>query len=155
MPKIDIGKIPVESGDRLSAAVQQGGARPRRKRLGDAAGLTQFGVNICTLKPGAASSQRHWHEKEDEFVYVLEGEVVLCEDDGETVLKAGDAAAWKAGVANGHCLVNRSNRDAVFIEVGTRAPSRARALFRHRHDGRARRQKRAVTPKKNGEPYSS
>ena len=88
-----------------------------------AAGLTQFGVNICTLKPGAASSQRHWHENEDELVYVLEGEVVLCEDDGETVLKPGDAAAWKAGVPNGHCLINRSDRDAVFIEVGTRAPT--------------------------------
>jgi uncharacterized cupin superfamily protein len=92
-----------------------------RKRLGRAAGLTHFGVNICTLKPGAASSQRHWHENEDEFVYVLEGEVVLREDGGETVLKPGDAAAWKAGVPNGHCLINRSDRNAVFIEVGTRA----------------------------------
>jgi uncharacterized cupin superfamily protein len=93
-----------------------------RKRLGRAAGLTQFGVNICTLKPGAASSQRHWHQNEDELVYVLEGEVVLCEDGAETVLKAGDAAAWRAGVANGHCLVNRGNRDATLIEIGTRAP---------------------------------
>jgi uncharacterized cupin superfamily protein len=92
-----------------------------RKRIGRAAGLTQFGVNICTLKPGASSSQRHWHEKEDELVYVLEGEVVLREDTGETTLKAGDAAAWKAGVANGHCLINRTNRDARIIEIGTRA----------------------------------
>jgi uncharacterized cupin superfamily protein len=92
-----------------------------RKRLARTAGLTQFGVNICTLKPGAASSQRHWHEHEDELVYVLEGEIVLCEDAGETVLKPGDAAAWKAGVANGHCLINRTSREAVFIEVGTRA----------------------------------
>jgi uncharacterized cupin superfamily protein len=92
-----------------------------RQRLGRAAGLTQFGVNICTLKPGASSSQRHWHEKEDELVYVLEGEVVLLEDAGETTLKAGDAAAWKSGVANGHCLINRSNRDARIIEIGTRA----------------------------------
>jgi uncharacterized cupin superfamily protein len=92
-----------------------------RQRLGRAAGLTQFGVNICTLKPGASSSQRHWHEKEDELVCVLEGEVVLLEDAGETTLKAGDAAAWKAGVANGHCLINRSNRDARIIEIGTRA----------------------------------
>jgi uncharacterized cupin superfamily protein len=94
-----------------------------RKRLGNAAGLDQFGVNLCRLKPGAASSQRHWQHNEDEFVYILEGEVVLCEDGGETVLKPGDAAAWKAGVADGHCLINRSGRDAVFIEVGTRAPA--------------------------------
>jgi uncharacterized cupin superfamily protein len=66
------------------------------------------------------SSQRHWHETEDEFVYVIEGEVVLCENDSETVLRAGDAAGWKAGVANGHCLVNRTNRDAVYLEIGTR-----------------------------------
>ena len=100
-----------------------------RKRLGDAAGLTQFGVNICTLKPGAASSQRHWHENEDEFVYVLEGEVVLCEDGGETVLKPAMPPAWKAGVANGHCLVNRSNRDArVPRGRHPRAPTSARII---------------------------
>jgi uncharacterized cupin superfamily protein len=74
------------------------------------------------LLPGAQSSQRHWHEAEDEFVYVIEGELVLCEDDGETVLRAGDAAGFKAGVANGHCLINRTPRDAVFLEVGTRSP---------------------------------
>ena len=71
---------------------------------------------------------------------MLLGEVVLREDGGETVLKSGDAAAWKAGVANGHCLVNRSDRDAVFFEVGTRARTERGALFRHRHEGRARRQ---------------
>jgi uncharacterized cupin superfamily protein len=69
-----------------------------RKRLGRAAGITQFGVNLTTLEPGAASSQRHWHEQKEEFVYGLQGEVVLCEDGGETMLNAGDAAAWKAGV---------------------------------------------------------
>src|SRR4029078_10504676 len=92
-----------------------------RKRLARAAGLTHFGVNVCTLKPGAAYSQRHWREKEDELVYVLQGEVVLREDGGETVLKPGDAAAWKAGVVNAQCLITQSSRDAVFIEVGTRA----------------------------------
>src|SRR5262245_44591232 len=95
--------------DELSAAFNKMVEGRARKRLGRAAGLTQFGVNICTLKPGAASSRRHWHEKEDELVYALEGQVVLCEDDGETPLKAG--------VPNGHCLVNRSDRDAVFIEI--------------------------------------
>jgi uncharacterized cupin superfamily protein len=121
MPKIDIDKIALDTSTNYPPPFNKAVEGRARKRLGRAAGLTQFGVNICTLKPGAASSQRHWHENEDEFVYVLEGEVVLCEDGGETALKSGDAAAWKAGVPNGHCLINRSHRDAVFIEVGTRA----------------------------------
>ena len=121
MPKIDIASLPVDSRTNYPEPLNQAVVGRSRKRLGVAAGLQQFGVNLTTLKPGAASALRHWHEKEDELVYVLEGEVVLCEDDGETVLKPGDAAAWKAGVPNGHCLINRSARDAVFIEVGTRA----------------------------------
>ena len=121
MPKIDIAKVPVDVATNYPPPFNKAVEGRSRKRLGRAAGLTQFGVNVCTLKPGAASSQRHWHENEDELVYVLEGEVVLCEDAGETVLKAGEAAAWKAGVADGHCLVNRSTRDAVVLEVGTRA----------------------------------
>ena len=92
-----------------------------RKRLGNAAGLDQFGVNLTTLKPGAASALRHWHEKEDELVYILEGEVVLVEDTGETVLKPGDAAGFKANVRNGHHLVNKSGRDAVYLEIGARS----------------------------------
>jgi len=121
MPKIDTDKIELDTSTNYPAPFNKAVEGRARKRLGRAAGLTQFGVNICTLKPGSASSQRHWHENEDEFVYVLEGEVVLCEDGGETVLKSGDAAGWKAGVPDGHCLINRSHRDAVFIEVGTRA----------------------------------
>jgi uncharacterized cupin superfamily protein len=123
MPKIDIDKLPLDHSTGYPPAFNKTVEGRARKRLGRAADLTQFGVNICTLRPGAASSQRHWHEKEDELVYVLEGEVVLCEDGGEIVLKAGEAAAWKAGIPNGHCLVNRSNRDAILIEIGTRAPS--------------------------------
>ena len=79
------------------------------------------GVNLCRLEPGSGSSHRHWHHNEDEFVYVLEGEVVLIEDEGETVLKPGDAATFKAGVANGHTLVNRGKVDALILEVGTRS----------------------------------
>jgi uncharacterized cupin superfamily protein len=123
MPKIDINKIPIDTSTGYPPPFDKAVQGRSRKRLARTAGITQFGVNLCTLKPGAASSQRHWHEQEDEFVYVLEGEVTLCEDNGETVLKAGEAAAWKAGVANGHCLINRSDRDAVFIEVGSRAPT--------------------------------
>jgi uncharacterized cupin superfamily protein len=123
MPKIDIDALPLHRTTGYPAPFDKLVEGRARKRLGRAAGLTQFGVNICTLEPGAASSLRHWHENEDEFVYVLEGEVVLCEDGGETVLSAGEAAAWKAGVPNGHCFVNRSERRAVLIEIGTCAAS--------------------------------
>ena len=91
-----------------------------RTKLGDAAGLTQFGVNLCRLPPGAWSSQRHWHTGDDEFVYVLSGEVVLVTDSGEEVLRAGDAAGFPANDANGHCFQNRSDREAQILEVGTR-----------------------------------
>ena len=94
-----------------------------RKRLGDAGGLTQFGVNLTRLEHGSASAHRHWHENEDEFVFILEGEVTLIEEDGETILRAGEAAAFKAGVANGHHLVNLSGKDVTYLEIGTRATS--------------------------------
>jgi len=91
-----------------------------RIKLGDAAGLTQFGVNLCTLPPGAWSSQRHWHTKEDELVVVVAGEVVLVTDEGEETLRAGDSAGFKAGDKNGHHFQNRSAADAVILEIGTR-----------------------------------
>jgi uncharacterized cupin superfamily protein len=93
-----------------------------RTKLGDAAGLSQFGVNLLRLPPGAWSSQRHWHKREDEFIYVLSGEVVLVTDGGEEVLRAGDAAGFPAGDANGHCLQNRSNANAQVLEIGSRVP---------------------------------
>lgn len=91
-----------------------------RIRLGEAAALDQFGVNLCRLPPGAWSSQRHWHTHEDEFVYVVEGEVVLVTDAGEEVFRAGDCAGFKAGDQNGHHFQNRSDRDALILEVGAR-----------------------------------
>jgi uncharacterized cupin superfamily protein len=121
MPKIDIAKLPVESRSTYPDPFKRAVEGRSRKRLGNAAGLDQFGVNLTTLKSGAASALPHWHEKEDELIYVLEGEVVLIEDDGETVLKTGDAAGFKAGVRNGHHLVNKSGRDAVYLEIGTRS----------------------------------
>jgi uncharacterized cupin superfamily protein len=122
MPKIDIARVKTESSTGYPAPYRDAVAGRSRQRLGNVVGLDQFGVNLTRLKPAAQSSQRHWHETEDELVYVLEGELVLCENDGETVLKPGDAAGWKAGVANGHCLVNRSSRDAVYLEIGSRKP---------------------------------
>jgi uncharacterized cupin superfamily protein len=122
MPKIDIDKIPLDTYTGYPEEFRPDVTGRERKRLGNAVGLNQYGVNLCRLKPGAASSQRHWHQNEDEFVYMLEGEVVLAEDGGETTLRPGEAAGWKAGVANGHRLINRTKQDAVFLEIGTRAP---------------------------------
>ncbi len=123
MPKIDIATLPLATGTNYPPPFDALVAGRERKRLGNAIGLTQFGVNLTRLKPGAASALRHWHHNEDEFVYMLEGEVVLVENEGETVLRPGDAAGFKAGVENGHHLVNRSDRDAVYLEIGTRAAS--------------------------------
>ena len=153
MPKLDITAIPLDTATNYPPPFNKAVEGRARKRMGRAAGLSQFGVNLCTLKPGAASSQRHWHENEDEFVYVLQGEVVLVEDGGETVLKAGDAAAWQAGVANGHCIVNRSNSDAVFLEVGTRAKSEC-AHYSDIDMMVTRDDKCFRYSRKNGEPYS-
>lgn len=120
MPKIDIPGAPVSKGSSYPAPFDEPCKGRVTVRLGIAGGLAQFGVNMTTLEPGAWSSQRHWHAKEDEFVHVLEGEVVLVEDEGETVLRAGDCAAWKAGVENGHHLINRGSSDAKLLVVGTR-----------------------------------
>ena len=120
MPKIDIASVKVEVSTGYPEPYRAVVAGRLRQRLGNVVGLDQFGVNLTRLKPGAQSAQRHWHAAEDEFVFVVEGMLVLCENDGETVLEAGEAAGFKAGVANGHCLINRSAQDAVFLEVGTR-----------------------------------
>jgi uncharacterized cupin superfamily protein len=152
MPKIDIAAVPLDTTSNYPLAYRAAVVGRERKRLGNAVGLSQFGVNLTRLKPGAASSQRHWHAEEDEFIYMLEGEVVLCEDGGETVLKGGDCAGWKAGVANGHCLVNRSGADAVYLEVGTRSP-RERADYPD-IDMRVERDERGARYlHKSGEPY--
>lgn len=122
MPKIDIATAPTAHGTGYPDEFAEPCKPRRRWRLGDAVDLDQFGVNLLHLPDGAWTSQRHWHEAEDEFVWVLSGEVVLIEDDGETVLTAGDCAGFKAGVPNGHRIENRSGAEAVLLEVGTRAP---------------------------------
>jgi uncharacterized cupin superfamily protein len=110
--------------------------------LGDQAGLTQFGVRLERLPPGSRSSHRHWHETEDEFVYVLSGELVLVENE-ESVLRSGDAAGWAAGVPVAHCLENRSAADSVYLVVGTRASAGTVHYPDHdvvmHHDGDERR----------------
>ena len=122
MARIDIDKAPTRLGSAYPAPFDAPCADRRRWQLGDVAGLTQFGVNLMRLAPGVWSSQRHWHTAEDEFVWVVSGEVVLVTDDGESVLRAGDCAGFKAGVANGHQIQNRSDAEAVLLEIGTRAP---------------------------------
>lgn len=152
MPKIEIDKIVSDSSTGYPAEFRAAVNGRSRKRLGRAAGLDQFGANLCTLKPGAASSLRHWHQHEDELVYVLEGEVVLVEDGGETVLKPGDAAGWKAGAPNGHCLINRSQRDAVFLEIGSRRPVET-ASYPDLDLMLVRNENGARFTRKNGESY--
>ena len=120
--KIDQKTAPVTTGSRYPVPFDEPCRARFRTRLGDAAGITQFGVNLLKLSPGTWSSQRHWHTAEDEFVYVVEGEVVLVTNDGEETLRAGDSAGFKSGVADGHQLQNRSSRDAVVLEIGTRRP---------------------------------
>lgn len=122
MPRIDIAALPIHRGSGYPAPFHEPCAGRGRQRLGDAANLSQFGVNLLRLEPGAWSSQRHWHVGEDEFVWVVEGEVVLVEDSGETILRAGECAGWKAGVTNGHHLQNRTDRVVLVLEMGTRLP---------------------------------
>lgn len=120
MKKIDLDKAPVRAGTGYPPPYDAPCKRRRGVKLSDAAGLTQIGVNRMHLPPGEWSSQRHWHAIEDEFVYVLEGEVVLVTDAGEEVLRVGDCAGFKAGDADGHHFQNRSDREAVLLQVGLR-----------------------------------
>ena len=123
MPKLDLTTIPERKGSSYPAPFDKEPAGRIRQRLGDAGGLTQFGVNRLQLPPGAWSSQRHWHTEGDEFVFVVSGEVTLITDDGEEVLHAGDCAAFPMNVPNGHHLVNNSNTTVVCLEIGTRIAS--------------------------------
>jgi uncharacterized cupin superfamily protein len=121
VPKVDIDALELRTGSSYPAPFGELVRGRARRRLGDAAGVTQFGVNLTRLAPGAATAQRHWHRNEDEFVFILEGEATLIEDEGEALLVAGEAAGFKAGVPNGHHIVNRSDRDVVLLEIGSRS----------------------------------
>ena len=149
MPKVDMDLVPARKGSGYPPPCGEPCAGRVRYRLASAGGLTDVGVNLMILPAGSWSSQRHWHSHEEELVYVLAGEVVLVEDDGETVLVAGDCAAFPKGSGNGHHLINRSDAPAHYLEVGTRVPAdvitcsevdmmsaNADGLFRHK-DGRA------------------
>ena len=121
MSKIDLSTTPERRGSGYPAPYAQPTQGRIKQALGDAGGLSDFGVNLTRLPPGAWSSQRHWHTGEDEFVYVLAGELVLVTDAGEQLLRAGECAAFPKNVPDGHHLINRSDSEAVYLEIGTRS----------------------------------
>ena len=118
MKKIDIANAPIRTGSRYPKPFDAPCQNKLRRRLGVAAGLKTIGINLLELEPGAWSSQRHWHTLSEEFVYVVEGEVVLVTGSGDEILRAGDCAGFQAGDADGHHLQNRSDKRAIVLEVG-------------------------------------
>ena len=122
MPKLDLSKVPVKTGSIYPAPYDEMMAGRSSLRLGEAGGLTQFGVNLVMLEPGALSSLRHWHMAEDEFVMVTEGECTLVQDAGPVIMRAGDCAAFPAGVPDGHHFRNDTDSVAKFLVIGTKAP---------------------------------
>jgi uncharacterized cupin superfamily protein len=122
MPKLDLSAVPVRQGSGYPAPFDLPCATRMRQRLGDAGGIRDFGINLMHLPAGSWSSQRHWHSHEDELVFILEGELILVEDEGESLLRAGDCAAFPKGTGNGHHMINRSGATAIYLEVGSRHP---------------------------------
>jgi uncharacterized cupin superfamily protein len=120
LPALHPDQVPKQRGTLYPEPFKRRVINRTKQRLGDACGLTQFGVNLVTLEPGAQSALRHWHTGEDEFVYLLSGEVVLISNDGEQTLRAGDCAGYPAGKDDAHHFVNRSDQPARYLEIGTR-----------------------------------
>ena len=152
MKKLDFAKVPLKTGS-IYPAPYAGMMQGRSSlRLGEAAGLTQFGVNLVTLKPGALSSLRHWHRAEDEFVMVISGECVLLTDEGEEIMHPGDCVGFPANRPDGHHLVNRGDTPAVFLAIGSKAREEVATysdvdLVLHLKDGTA------TYTHKDGRPY--
>ena len=121
-PALDPASVEAKTGSSYPEPFRSRVGERRKRALGDALGLANYGVNLVELPPGALSSMRHWHSKQDEFVYVLEGELVLITDAGEQVLRAGMAAGFPAGSGDGHQMINRSDAPARYLEVGDRSP---------------------------------
>lgn len=122
MPKLDLSLAPVKTGSIYPAPYDAAVEGRSSLRLGQLGGLTQFGANLVILEPGARSSLRHWHQNEDEFVWVTEGQLTLIDDAGAHGMGPGDCAAFPAGDKNGHCFENRSKAEARFLVVGSKAP---------------------------------
>jgi uncharacterized cupin superfamily protein len=150
---IDAKSLEAKAGTNYPEPLRKFVAGRAKRRLGDAFGLKNFGVNLTTLAPGAMSALRHWHTRQDEFIYILEGEAVLVTNAGEQVLRPGMVAGFPAGKQDGHHLINRSDRDVLYLEVGDRLPGDAAdypdmdMVTRQQADGRW------VYSHRNGEPY--
>src|SRR4030095_9431453 len=125
LPALDPMTVPSSESTNYPGAFKRAVEGRAKRRLGDALGLKHFGVNVTTIKPGARSALRHWHSREDEFIYLLSGELVLVTDAGEQTLTVWMCAGFPAGRADGHHLVNRGSQDAVYLEVGDRDPADA------------------------------
>ena len=138
MPKLDLSQIPFQGGSSYPGKLAEATAGRFVQRLGDAGGLTQYGVNMVRLEPGGMSSLRHYHMEQDEFALMVDGELILIDDDGEHVMRAGDCASWPAGDPNGHHLVNRTDKPAHFLVIGTHTPTETGILQRYGHDGEIR-----------------
>lgn len=150
MPRIDLHTVPERVGSGYPAPFAAATGKRAKKALGDAGGLSDFGVNLTQLPPGAWSSQRHWHTREDEFVYVVSGELTLITEAGEQPLRAGDCAAFPKNDADGHHLVNRSGEMAVYLEIGSRHADDAC----HYPDVDLHLPARVGFTRKDGTPYS-
>ena len=120
LPALDPASVKEVRGSAYPEPFKSRMGERMKRRLGEACGLTKFGVNLVTLGPGGQSALRHWHTLEDEFVYVLEGEVVLITNDSEQALRAGMCAGYPAGKRDGHHFINRSQRPAKYLEIGNR-----------------------------------
>lgn len=148
---VDPATVEARTGSAYPDTFQAVSEGREKQALGNVAGLTQFGVNLTRLKPGAASALRHWHVEEDEFIYVLEGEATLITDAGEQVLGPGMAAGFPAGTEDGHHLVNNSQADVLYLEIGSRHPAEQAHypdvdLHMRREDGEIRFFRKDGTP---------
>jgi uncharacterized cupin superfamily protein len=152
LPAIDPAAVPAVTGSRYPEPFKSRVSGRRKQRLGDALGLKNYGVNLATIPPGAVSALRHWHSHEDEFIYILSGELVLITNEGEQKLAHGMCAGFPAGKADGHYLINRTRRDAVYLEVGDRRPEDAVTYPDDDIAGQATPQGRRFT-RKDGTPY--
>jgi uncharacterized cupin superfamily protein len=156
--KLNLSAVPDASGSRYPAPFHEPCMERSWKALGVASGLKLIGVNLVTLKPGIWSSQRHWHMKEDEFVYVVAGELVCVTDDGEELFRTGDCIGFPAGRTDGHHFINRSQADATFLVVSNRAADDTGAysdidmMFGVVPDG-SRYEGGGIYTRKDGTPY--
>ena len=151
-PALDPSSVPAATGSAYPEPFRSRVATRRKQKLGDALGLKNFGVNLTTIPPGAVSALRHWQSHEDEFIYIVSGELTLVTNNGEQRLAPGTCAGFPAGRADGHCLINRTDRDAVYLEVGDRRPDDAVTYPDDDIAGRATPQGRRFT-RKDGTPY--